>query len=159
MSRIVLVRHDDGPEDDRVIQFFRSKGIEPQTVRPFLGESLGDVDGSVAASVVFGGRFNVFDDHEHPFLVDEKQWAEQCMKQGVPLLGICLGAQVMANVLGAKVGPLPGDPGEFGYYEIVATEAGKAYFPDRLHVAESHYHQFDIPQGADLLAGSKLFPH
>ncbi|WP_292069634.1 gamma-glutamyl-gamma-aminobutyrate hydrolase family protein [Mesorhizobium sp.] len=159
VARVVLVRHEDGPEDDRVVEFFRAHGVLPQTIRPFLGERLDDVDASVVGSVIFGGKFNVFDDHEYPFLRDEKEWAEQCLKQNVPLLGICLGAQVMATVLGAKVGPLPGDPGEFGYYEIVATEVGKAYLPERLHVAEAHYHQFEIPAGADLLAKSELFEH
>lgn len=159
VTRVVLVRHEDGPEDDRVVEFFRAHGVLPQTIRPFLGERLDDVDASVVGSVIFGGKFNVFDDHEYPFLRDEKEWAEQCLKQNVPLLGICLGAQVMATVLGAKVGPLPGDPGEFGYYEIVATEVGKAYLPERLHVAEAHYHQFEIPAGADHLAKSELFEH
>ncbi|RWI31430.1 MAG: glutamine amidotransferase [Mesorhizobium sp.] len=159
VARVVLVRHEDGPEDDRVVAFFRAHGVLPQTIRPFLGERLDDVDASVVGSVIFGGKFNVFDDHKYPFLRHEKEWAEQCLKQNVPLLGICLGAQVMATVLGAKVGPLPGDPGEFGYYEIVATEAGKAYFPERLYVAESHYHQFEIPAGADHLAKSELFEH
>ncbi|CAN7142751.1 gamma-glutamyl-gamma-aminobutyrate hydrolase family protein [Mesorhizobium amorphae] len=159
MARVVLIRHDDSPEDDRVVEFFHARCVLPQTVRPFLGEQLGKVDASVVGSVIFGGRFDVSDDHQHPFLRYEKAWVEQCLKQNVPLLGICLGAHIMATVLGAKVGALPADPGEFGYYEIVATEVGKAYFPERLHVAKSHYHQFEIPSGADLLAKCKLFPH
>ncbi|MER9606642.1 hypothetical protein [Mesorhizobium sp. M0243] len=57
------------------------------------------------------------------------------------------------------LGPHFVHPGEFGYYEIVATEVGKAYFPERLHVAEAHYHQFEIPAGADLLAKGELFEH
>ncbi|RWC27074.1 MAG: hypothetical protein EOS70_30395 [Mesorhizobium sp.] len=81
------------------------------------------------------------------------------MKQNVPLLGIALAPRSCQPSLGAKIGPLPGDQGEFGYYEIVATEVGKAYFPDRLHVAEAHYHQFEIAAGADLLAKSELFEH
>ncbi|WP_143749119.1 hypothetical protein [Mesorhizobium sp. WSM3868] len=61
--------------------------------------SSGKVDASVVGSVIFGGRFDVSDDHQHPFLRYEKAWGEQCLKQNVPLLGISLGAHIMATVL------------------------------------------------------------
>ena len=47
------------------------------------------------------------------------------MARGIPLLGICQGAQSIAHVLGAAVGPRPGEPHEFGYDSIHATDAGK----------------------------------
>ena len=61
------------------------------------------------------------------------------------------------SVLGAKVGPKAGEPHEFGYYEITPTEAGRAWFPDRLVVCEAHFHEFQIPAGGERLAGSALF--
>ena len=159
MARIVLIRHGDDPDDDRVVTYFRSKGLEPEIRKPFKGDALGDVDSSVAASVVYGGPFSVFDEEKHPFLHDENRWIEQCMGNNVPLLGICQGAQSIARVLGAEVGPKAGEPHEFGYYEIAPTEAGRAFFPESLVVCESHFHEFKIPAGADLLASSPLFPH
>ena len=159
MRRVVLIRHADEPDDDRVVAFFRARGIEPEIRKPFKGEALGPVDSSVAASVVYGGPFNVFDEDKHPFLHDENRWIEQCMKQNVPLLGICMGAQSIARVLGAKVGPKAGEPHEFGYYEIMPTEAGRAFFPERLVVCEAHFHEFQIPAGGERLAGSALFPN
>lgn len=157
MARIVLIRHGDEPDDDRVVAYFRSKGLEPEIRKPFKGEPLGDVDSSVAGSVVYGGPFNAFDEEKHPFLRDENRWIEQCTKNGVPLLGICQGAQSIARVLGAEVGPKDGEPHEFGYYEIAPTPAGRAIFPDKLVVCESHFHEFQVPAGAELLASSKLF--
>ena len=159
MARIVLIRHGDDPDDDRVVSYFRSKGVEPEIHKPFRGEALGDVDPSVAASVLYGGPFNVFEEDTYPFLEDEKRWIGQCMKAGVPLLGICQGSQQIARVLGAEVGPKPGDPNEFGYYEITATPAGRAWFPEKLVVTQAHYHEFEVPAGAELLASSALFPH
>lgn len=156
-GRIVLIRHGDEPEDDRVVGYFRAQGWEPEIRKPFKGEQLGEVDSSVAASVVFGGPFSVFEEAKHPFLHDENRWIEQCIKREVPLLGICQGAQSMARVLGAKVGPKEGEPQEFGYYEITPTDAGRAIFPDSLHVCEAHYHEFQIPAGAERLAESRLF--
>lgn len=156
--RVVLIRHGDDPADDRVVTYFRSKNIEPQIVRPFKGESLGDVDGGVAASVVYGGPFNVFETDAHPFLLDEHRWIEQCIANDVPLLGICQGAQSIAYTLGARCGPRPGEPHEFGYYSIRPTPSGKAFFPDELIVAQAHFHEFELPDGAELLAESDAFP-
>lgn len=159
MPRFVLIRHGDDPDDDRVVTYFRSKGVEPEIVRPFKGEALGDADATVGGSVVYGGPFNVFDEDLHPFLHDEARWIRQCMAANVPLLGICQGAQQIARVLGAEVGPREGEPNEFGYYDVTPTESGRAYFPDSLVVAQSHYHAFQIPKGAEHLAGSTLFPN
>jgi len=75
----------------------------------------------------------------------------------VPLLGICQGAQQIARVLGAEVGPKAGEPTEFGYYEIEATAAGRDVFPTSLVVAQSHFHEFQIPPGSEHLAKSKAF--
>ncbi|HET6159156.1 MAG TPA: hypothetical protein VFE34_12470 [Dongiaceae bacterium] len=159
MARIVLIRHGDDPDDDRVVTYFRSKGLEPDIGKPFKGEALGHFDSSVAASVVYGGPFSVFDEEKHPFLRDENRWIEQCIRNNVPLLGICQGAQSIARVLGAEVGPNAGALHEFGYYEIAATEAGRAFFPEKLVVCESHFHEFQLPAGADLLASSPMFAH
>jgi len=157
MSRIVLIRHESDHDDDRIVTFLRNKGIEPQILRPFLGDDLGKVDSSVVASVIYGGSFNAFDEENYKFLYAENDWIEGCIKQDIPLLGICQGAQSIAHVLGAYAGPLPGNEHEFGYYPITATEAGKNYFPDQMVVAESHFHEFQIPAGGELLAYSDLF--
>ena len=99
----------------------------------------------------------LFDEAKHKFLYGENDWIEGCIKRDIPLLGICQGAQSIAHVLGAYAGPLPGNEHEFGYYQITATEAGKNYFPDQMVVAESHFHEFQIPDGGELLAYSDLF--
>ncbi len=157
-QRVVLIRHNEGPSDDRVMAFFQARGLQPEERYPYRGDSLGSLDESVAASVIYGGPFNVFDTDKHPFLLEENRWAEDCMARGIPLLGICQGAQQIAHLLGAKVGPKPGEPYEFGYYPIHATQAGKAHLPEQLHVAQSHFHGFEVPSGAELLAYSETFP-
>ena len=156
--RVVLIRHNDGPFDDRVQSFFQARGIEPENRFPFRGEALERPDESVAASVIYGGRFNAYETDKHPFLIEENRWAEDCMARGIPLLGICQGAHQIAHVLGAHVGSKPGMPYDFGYYPIYATEAGKAHMPDQLYVAQSHYHEFEVPRGAERLAFSEVFP-
>lgn len=81
------------------------------------------------------------------------------MRRDVPMLGICQGAQAIAHVLGAGVGPIPGDPHEFGYYPDYGTPAARNSIPEVLHVAQAHFHEFDLPVGAELLATGDPFPH
>ncbi|MFL2798849.1 MAG: glutamine amidotransferase-related protein [Paracoccaceae bacterium] len=73
------------------------------------------------------------------------------------MLGICQGAQQIAHHLGAKVGPVDNSIGEFGYYQINPTKDANDFLKSSLHVAQAHYHTFDIPKDAVKLAGSELF--
>jgi len=155
--RVVLIRHEDDPMDDRVTSFLRGNGIEPEVKRPFHGEPLGSIDGSVAASVIYGGKYSVFEEEHYPFLHQENDWIEQCIGADIPLLGICQGAQSIAHVLGAHVGPKPGQLCEFGYYELMPTQEGMEIIPHSLFVAQSHHHDFQLPAGAKLLARSRGF--
>jgi GMP synthase (glutamine-hydrolysing) len=158
-KRVVLVRHGDDPPDDRVVTFLVENGFVPDIRKPFSGDLLGDVGADVAGSVVYGGKYNVFETDHHPFLDEEYRWIAACMAAGVPLLGICQGAQQIAYHLGAAVGPAEGEPHEFGYYQLQPTEAGRAIVPDGLFVTQAHFHTFALPEGAELLAGSATFPH
>jgi GMP synthase (glutamine-hydrolysing) len=158
-KRVILVRHGDDPPDDRVHTYVVRSGFEPVVKKPFAGDPLGEVDDTVAGSVVYGGRFEAYAHDRFPFLKEEARWIEACMAQGVPLLGICQGAQQIADVLGAPVGPMQDGRGEFGYYRIEPTEAGQAILPEPIHVTQSHFHTFGIPGGATHLATSAAFPN
>ena len=157
MARVVLIRHGHDHDDDRVVTFFRNKGLEPEILRPFAGDALGDVGDDVIASVIYGGDYSVFDEDKHPFLHDENRWIMQAIGKNIPLLGICQGAQSIARALGAEVGPTEDDRCEFGYYPVFPTTVGQDYFPMELVVAQSHFHEFQLPKGADLLAYSESF--
>ena len=157
--QLVLVRHGDDPPDDRVVSFAVQAGFEPVFMRPFKGDRLGDPGPDVAGSVVYGGPYNVFEEDRHPFLRDEAAWIRACMAHGIPLLGICQGAQQIARVLGAHVGPPDSGVHEFGYYPISPTAEGRDFLPQTLHMVQAHFHTFDIPQGAVRLAGSPLYPN
>jgi GMP synthase (glutamine-hydrolysing) len=156
--KIVLIPHGDDPMDDRVNMWLARRGIVPEVRRPFRGEALGPVDQSVAASVIYGGPFDAFAHDRFPFLAEEARWIEGCLARDVPLLGICQGAQQIAHVLGAAVGPPDPVVHEFGYYPLVPTEAGRALIPEGLHVAQAHWHGFGLPAGAERLAASAAYP-
>lgn len=156
---LVLVRHGDDPPDDRVVTFAVENGFNPIIVKPFKGEALGEPGPDLAGTVLYGGPLCVFEEEAHPFLRDEARWLGSCMDRGLPILGICQGAQQIARHLGAHVGPMPEGLHEFGYYPVSPTEAGRDFLPETLHMAQAHFHTFEIPQGALHLATSPLYPN
>jgi GMP synthase (glutamine-hydrolysing) len=157
--RLVLVRHDAGPRDDRVSTFGTETGFALEYRHPFAGDPLGVPGEDVAGTVVFGGRYEAYETGKYPFLKEEARWIEACMRKGVPVLGICQGAQQIAHTLGAHVGAPRSGAHEFGYYELTPTEAGRDVFPGSLHVTQAHFHSFAIPAGGEHLASSELYPN
>ena len=158
-KKLLLIRHEREPMDDRVSTWAALNGFEAIYRRPFAGDSLGDLDDTIAGCVVYGGRYEAYATDKFPFLNDEARTIEACMKNGVPLLGICQGAQQIAHVLGAPVGPPEDGVCEFGYYPLRPTVAGTNILPGTLHVTQSHFHTFGIPSSAERLASSDLFPN
>lgn len=110
--------------------------------------------------VVLGGPIGVYETDRYPFLAEEKDAIAARLGQDKPTLGICLGAQLMAEALGATVAPT--GKVEIGYGELTLTEDGRAS-PLR-HIAAIpvlHWHgdQFAIPEGASRLAETPGFPN
>ena len=110
--------------------------------------------------VVLGGPIGAYEDDRYPFLADELRILERRLAAGRPTLGICLGAQLMARALGARVYPGPGK--EIGWAPIALTQAGRASPLAPLDgVAVLHWHgdTFDLPAGVELLASTDLCAH
>lgn len=110
--------------------------------------------------IVLGGPIGAFDDDLYPFLVQELDAVTHRIENNLPILGICLGAQLIARALGAKVYPMGHK--EIGYSPLNFTEAGANSCLETIgNLSVLHWHgdQFDIPLGATLLAGSSLCPH
>jgi len=110
--------------------------------------------------IILGGPIGAYDEQDYPFLVDELRLLEQRLKADLPTLGICLGAQLMARALGARV--YPGGQKEIGWSNIQLSEAGKNSPLVNLDVENTpvlHWHgdTFDLPEGATRLASSSLY--
>ena len=105
-----------------------------------------------AASIILGGAMSVSDAAEMDFIAEEIAWVRGHLENDAPLLGICLGAQMIACALGAKVWEHPDEGRQIGYHEVHATPAGSGVFPERLTAYQWHRESFDLPRGAELLA-------
>jgi GMP synthase-like glutamine amidotransferase len=110
---------------------------------------------SYSAVIVFGGEANVDEEDAHPWLAPEKELLREWLALGTPLLGVCLGAQLVAEVAGARVGPLA-DGDEIGWHSVVRGDGddpvlGRAV-PERFQAFQWHGYGFDVPPGAIELA-------
>lgn len=122
--------------------------------------SLPSVD-TIDLLIVLGGPMSVNDEAQYPWLVQEKEFIRQAIAAGKPILGICLGAQLMANALGAKV--YPNSVKEIGWFPIMGQEGESQsdlfQFPPSLEVFHWHGETFDLPPGAELIASSQACQH
>ncbi|ADC89958.1 glutamine amidotransferase class-I [Thermocrinis albus DSM 14484] len=110
--------------------------------------------------VVLGGYMGAYEEDLYPFLSYEMRLMERALKEDVPLLGICLGSQMLAKVLGGKV--YKGDRGkEIGWYRVhkVGHHPYFQHFPQEMVVFQWHGDTFDLPEGAHLIYSSDLYPH
>jgi GMP synthase (glutamine-hydrolysing) len=154
----ILISHDPAERnDDRVSAFLKSKHFNLLWACPAEGGPIPPVDETTAALVVYGGKYGVPDKGTYAFLGEEMRTIARALKCDIPVLGICLGAQLLANELGAEVGPHPRGQHEYGYYPLIPTPEGRPFIPQDLMALQSHYHQFDLPRGAERLAKTELY--
>ncbi len=121
------------------------------------GGSLPEVE-SIDALAIMGGPMNIYRHRDYPWLVAEKRFIERAIHAGIPIIGVCLGAQLLADVLGAKVVQNPEI--EIGWFEVTSTpEARERGFfqalPERFMAFHWHGDTFEVPSGATRLAQSK----
>ena len=112
--------------------------------------------------VVLGGPMGVYEDGRYPFIKPELKLIEDALKKRIPLLGICLGSQLLAKAAGSRV--YKGNAKEIGWHDVTLTEDADndwlfLGFPDRFRAFHWHGDTFEVPQGALMLASSALFPN
>lgn len=114
-------------------------------------------DNDIDLLVAMGGPMSVNDETRYPWLIAEKRFIKAIIDSGKAVLGVCLGAQLIANALGSRV--YPNREKEIGWFPIksvLAPEGDQAFhFPDEVLVFHWHGETFDLPHKALLLASSE----
>ena len=161
MARALVIRHVSHEglgimkrpiERDSVVEYidiFRGASVPPR---------IAGYDGLV----VLGGPMGVYEDDRYPFIKPELKLIEDALKKRIPLLGICLGSQLLAKAAGSRV--YKGNAKEIGWHDVTLTEDADndwlfLGFPDRFRAFHWHGDTFEVPQGALMLASSDLFPN
>lgn len=137
--------------------FLKSKGHQLTATHLYNGEALPLVE-DLDLLIVMGGPMGIYDDAQYPWLAGEKRFIKEVIEQGKKVLGICLGAQLIADVLGKKV--YKNQHREIGWFKIIRNAALsntvlKDVFPAELEVFHWHGDTFDIPDGAIHIASSE----
>ena len=157
--RVVALRNSPGSPLGRLAPWFREDGLD---VAEVPGEELGvlDLEG-VQGLVLLGGGLMPDDDVRAPWLPRERELAARALADGIPLLGICLGAQLLAHVAGGRVVRDHGVPERGSCRVTLTAEAvGDRLFgglPEAFPAIQNHSDQVvDLPSGAALLATSEV---
>lgn len=137
-----------------IASWAKTRRAQISRTRLFADEALPPAE-EIDLLVVMGGPMGVYDECDHPWLVREKEFLKQAMDTDTHVLGICLGAQLIADVLGAKV--YPNNHKEIGWFPIEGVQTHEKIGPLLAQAGKVfHWHgdTYDLPTGATHLAKS-----
>ena len=151
---ILIIKHISIEGPGTIGEFFKNTSWEVTTCELDKGGILPDDLSKVEAVIILGGSMNVYEEEKYPFLKTEDRFLKQAIQQEIPILGICLGAQLLAKACGAKVRKTRNK--EIGWYMVHLTEeGGKDLFFDgvdkEFNVFQQHEDTFALPEKATLL--------
>ena len=162
MKTALAIRHVAFEDAGSLAGVLAARGIELRYAEAGI-EDLAALDPLAAdLLVVLGGPIGAYEEDAYPFVRDELRLLERRLAADRPTLGICLGAQLMARALGARV--YPGPAKEIGWKPLLLTPAGAAsplrhIGAEHTSMLHGHGDTFDLPAGATLLASTDLCRH
>jgi GMP synthase (glutamine-hydrolysing) len=154
---VLLVLHQEHSIPGRIGHYLTKMGVPLDIRRPRFGDPLPETLAGHAGAVIVGGPQSANDTDD--FIRREIDWIGVPLAENKPFLGICLGAQMLAKHLGARVAYHPEGKAEVGYYPIRVSDVARAVcgnWPDVVY--QWHREGFELPHGAELLAEGDIFP-
>ena len=158
--RIHYIRHVPFEGLGQIEAWANSKGHEVSLSRMYEPETKFPPLETLDWLIVMGGPMGTYDEVEYPWLIEEKEYIEKAIETGKTVIGICLGAQLIAEVTGGRV--YKGEHREIGWHPIKLTKAGKDSkffkgFPSELDVLQWHGDTFDLSDKCELLVKGELY--
>jgi GMP synthase (glutamine-hydrolysing) len=159
MAKIVVLQHHPAETLGAIADSLESAALAWQYIRVHEGQPIPTSIRSAGGLIVMGGPQTVYELDNYSHLRDEMRLIEAALKENKPILGVCLGSQLLAATLGAKV--YRGATREIGWYPVRLTDDAR---DDRLlcgvvtEFTAAHWHSdvFDLPAGATALASSEV---
>lgn len=159
MKPIAILEHSPEAPAGYLADAVARAGLPSVVVRLHTGEELPDID-DVGALVSLGGIMGAYEEEAYPFLASEKDLLRKAVAADLPVLGICLGCQTLADALGGSAYPAPGIEAEFGALELTPAAVSDPIIGTLGEpVLSLHGDTWDPPPGATVLARSSRFPH
>ncbi len=158
MKAIVLTHvSSEGP--GTLGEVLESEGVKLETIKLYRGDGLPSGTLEFNGVVSMGGPMNVYEEDTYPFLRDETLFLKKVIDANIPVIGVCLGAQMIAKACGARV--YRAQEKEIGWCDIgLSEEAGRnplfKELPTKLKVFQWHGDTFDLPTGSVHLASSSV---
>jgi len=151
---IYCLKHIDIEGPGTLGDFFREKGFLVKTIELYNGGPFPQNFDQMDAVVILGGPMNVYEETAYPFLAEETVFIRELIRRGILTVGLCLGAQLIARALGAKVYQSPVK--EVGFFPLSLTSQGRKDslfqgLSETMELFQWHEDTFDLPEGADLL--------
>src|SRR3990172_7495793 len=158
---VLIIKHVDIEGPGLIKDYLTQENIPYQMINLGAGGHLPKLD-DWTHIVILGGPMNVYEEDRHPFLRKEDLFIKEAIQRGKSILGICLGAQLIAKALGAKV--LKAPVKEIGWYNVSLTRIGSidpffSQLPKTFPVFQWHEDTFEIPRRGILIATSSLVPY
>jgi GMP synthase-like glutamine amidotransferase len=153
--RLHVLQHVEFEGPARIAEWAAAKGWNVTTTQFFAGELPPPGLARIDLLVVMGGPMGVHDERKYPWLAAEKAFLAEAVRAGIPILGVCLGAQLLAVALGARV--YRGAYKEIGWWPVKLVPEGRAssfaaIWPAEFEAFHWHGDTFDLPTGAVHLA-------
>ncbi|MDP6925124.1 MAG: type 1 glutamine amidotransferase [Candidatus Scalindua sp.] len=159
---VQIIKHIDIEGPGTIGGFLDDDGIPYNVIDVFNEEPLPNSLSNTSAVIVLGGPMNVYEEEKYTFLKQEDEFLKEVIEEGLPTLGFCLGAQLIAKATGALVKQNPQK--EIGWFSVSVTGEGSddplfRGFQEEFDVFQWHGDTFDIPEDAVRLAESELCPN
>ena len=159
MSKILAIQHTPCEGLGIIADCPEAEGLSAEVVQVYKGEPVPRTVGEATGLIILGGPMGVYEEKRYPFLRQELHLIDQALKEQKPVLGICLGSQLLATALGARV--RRGKQREIGWHPVTLTEPAshdQLWKGIKPSFVAYHWHGdiFDLPRSATLLAWSAL---
>ncbi len=157
-SEWLVVRHVEHEHIGTLARVLEEARIPFRYADVFRGDPVPEDPGGIGGLIVMGGPMGVYEGDRYPFLLAEQRLIRRAAERGLPVVGICLGAQLIAGALGARV--YPGERKEIGWYPVEVTDSSDDWtsvLPPSFLGFHWHGDTFDLPLGSTRLFRSSLF--
>lgn len=155
--RTLVLQHTEEEQPGTLLEWLESRGLPHKVHHVYRDEQ---IPTGFDWLVILGGPMNVDEEHKHPWLKSEKRYLRHWLDEKKPVLGICLGGQLLAQALGARV--VKNDRREIGFHPVHRTASSHPAFsrwPETLHVFQWHEDKFELPAGCQALLTNEVAPY